>query len=889
MPRLLDEITARQNGAHFVRADLHVHSFGASKDVKDSRMTVEKIIDEAVRKNIGILSITDHHSASNLTKAVEHAQQYAARLLFVPGVEISTSHGHLLAYFRDARRVDELLVLLKIRDSSSAPEGHVSASLADTITQVHQLGGISVAAHIDRKKTGFETLPGYQSWKRDILTHSGLYGLEFDEDSHLAWYTLDDDDGVGAAERKKLFLARRDLGIRLQLAHIQSSDAHDLDKFIATETLTRIKLDELTFSSFLLAFKDPEGRVRPVAQLPTHYPRIIGATIDGGFLDGLDFHFSSNLNCFFGGRGAGKSTAVRAVAHALGAETTIADRPDCPKTITVYAQDGNGAVWCFQKERASLGVGYSMGDQPNFQSPDSFPIEYYGQNDLARVSESLTTDGMLLQEFLDTHLSLGDISAREGQLRAAVRDVAASLVPLEVTFSKLPGLQAQVRDFDRRLKAAEDGKLKDVASAQASLGNERNLLQSLRTVIAAVGKKLALAALRIDFKGLEASAGSLLTFKPSPDVRKTLSTSFQKYNAVVEAATESIAIAHADLSRDLDKAALDLAASHSKLESRINAKTVELQKQGLKGSIKDLQLHIRMRSQSADQVIAIERRTEELTDLRTRRVDLLAALFAVRSEWDDRRRKQLEPVNRSLARTISDFKVVFLYDKAGQLKTYFAFIARAMNGTHFMDEQIQRLCSGTTPQSLASIIRFAGVSRLKELILTLQIDQKWSTALLKRLGSLEILLELEEIWKPALPCIKILTRTMPSRDVPVAHLSDGQRHTVLLTVAMLSDSFLPLIIDQPEDDLDNAFIFTTVVAVLREVKEKRQVIVVTHNANIAVLGDSEMLFPMKRQGDVGTVFDEGSIDREVTREAVQKILEGGRAAFQRRAEMYHFA
>jgi wobble nucleotide-excising tRNase len=103
---------------------------------------------------------------------------------------------------------------------------------------------------------------------------------------------------------------------------------------------------------------------------------------------------------------------------------------------------------------------------------------------------------------------------------------------------------------------------------------------------------------------------------------------------------------------------------------------------------------------------------------------------------------------------------------------------------------------------------------------------------------------------------------------------------------MLAQSNIPLIIDQPEDDLDNAFIFSTVVKVLREIKESRQVIVVTHNANIAVLGDAELLFPMKREGDGGAAFDRGSIDRVETKAAVLKILEGGERAFQRRKEIY---
>jgi ABC-type cobalamin/Fe3+-siderophores transport system ATPase subunit len=146
--------------------------------------------------------------------------------------------------------------------------------------------------------------------------------------------------------------------------------------------------------------------------------------------------------------------------------------------------------------------------------------------------------------------------------------------------------------------------------------------------------------------------------------------------------------------------------------------------------------------------------------------------------------------------------------------------------------------------------------------------------------------ELKTIWKPPLPVIRVRTKGSVPKQISVNQLSDGQKHTILLTIAMLAESNLPLVIDQPEDDLDNAFIFDSVVSTLRSVKERRQVIVVTHNANIAVLGDSELILPMRRSGDKGTVADRGSIDRTETKKSVQAILEGGELAFRRRQEIY---
>jgi predicted ATP-dependent endonuclease of OLD family len=95
-----------------------------------------------------------------------------------------------------------------------------------------------------------------------------------------------------------------------------------------------------------------------------------------------------------------------------------------------------------------------------------------------------------------------------------------------------------------------------------------------------------------------------------------------------------------------------------------------------------------------------------------------------------------------------------------------------------------------------------------------------------------------------------------------------------------------LVIDQPEDHLDSQFIYETVVKTLRQVKERRQIIVATHNANIAILGDAELIAPLVAWKAIGRITDRGSVDNPLTRERACKILEGGEAAYRRRGQMY---
>jgi ABC-type Mn2+/Zn2+ transport system ATPase subunit len=119
-------------------------------------------------------------------------------------------------------------------------------------------------------------------------------------------------------------------------------------------------------------------------------------------------------------------------------------------------------------------------------------------------------------------------------------------------------------------------------------------------------------------------------------------------------------------------------------------------------------------------------------------------------------------------------------------------------------------------------------------------------------------------------------------------LSFGQQQSVLLALMLSSRATIPLVIDQPEDDLDGEFIYGSIVPALRLAKERRQIIVVTHNSNIAVLGDAEQIIVLKSTAERAVVHAAGSIDDPATRDAACSILEGARDAFKRRASIYGF-
>ena len=119
-------------------------------------------------------------------------------------------------------------------------------------------------------------------------------------------------------------------------------------------------------------------------------------------------------------------------------------------------------------------------------------------------------------------------------------------------------------------------------------------------------------------------------------------------------------------------------------------------------------------------------------------------------------------------------------------------------------------------------------------------------------------------------------------------LSVGQRGTVYLCLKLATDAFsTPIIFDQPEDDLDNEFIVAELIDIFRELKEYRQIIIVTHNANLVVNADAEQVIIASNDNEILT-YKSGSLENENIIDGVCKILEGGVEAFEKRKHKYRF-
>lgn len=893
----LNEISSLENGARFLNVDLHIHSYGASHDVADSTMTPEAIVDSAVEQNLSVIAITDHNSNQNVERAIEYSlETYPGQILVLPGVEVTTAHGHLLAYFAPERTADltKFLMRLDLIGEMGDDNTHTAKSMADTISEAEKLGGICIAAHIDREKTGFEMFsPSFPNWKKDIIRSPGLYGLECDSIDSLAWYSQDDSFGSAGAERHKIFQSRetvKELSGRHHLAHVQGSDSHTLKQFrqesiAAKKTWTRIKLNELSFEALRVALIDPTARVRACASIPISFPRIHGVSIHGGFLHNETIHFSDNLNCLVGGRGTGKSTVIRAIAYVLGINDMFGGFENCPNSATVFCEDANGILYRYSRTRYGEIQVDAIHEGSTSEMPiDVFHVEYFGQGELAKIAEDPLKNPQLFQEFLDRHTNLRDLIETEKTLVSKLHENVGRLQPLEIAFGELKSKKKSLEEIERKLVIAEKGKLREVVGVRSKLATEKSVRETITQISEEYSTGWDFGRIQRSMDQIIENAGVCTEDPESKRVIEEIKKTLDVNNEKVKDKQKELNDFLKSCASDLKRLAAELKRIHNRMDGEIANKLSELKDSGVATDIPGLDSLFRQKTLLTQEISQIEQLRGDREKCWQDRRQLLSQLKDVREQMTIRRKEQLKNINKNLRRTLKDYLVFVRYDESGITSEFEEFLQEEMHGTYLQDKIIETVCSQITPSELAELVQERQSSKIANIT---SISKDWAQVIVEKLRRWRILFSLQVLSKPPKPIITVRTKTTPNIDIPVLQLSDGQRHTILLTIAMLSDSNDPLIIDQPEDDLDNAFIFTSIVSTLRAIKEKRQVILVTHNANIAVLGDSELILPMYRENDCGKAKDRGSIDSHATKKCVIEILEGGSNAFIKRKEIYN--
>lgn len=887
---LSDEINNNSGGAKFVRADLHIHTFGenGSYDVKDTQMTPQNIVDLAIQENIQVISITDHNEINNVKITLEYA--FSKPILVIPGVELSTTEGHLLVYLPDFQSLRTFYGQLSI----TADKKMCNHTITQCLGFAQSLGGFGVAAHIDLD-SGFELyMKGYTPFKEAVLNHPSLLGLEVSSSANENWFT----DRDTSPERKGLINIRRKTineDHTYDIAKLMSSDSHVLTALgknaAGNKKITRLKMDELNFHSFKIALIDSSARVRIEDLIPPTVPHFVGLKFDGGFLDTQSVKLSKNLTCIIGGRGAGKSTVLESIRAASGnaCRASLVDNEVWPERISLVYEDESGRQQIFVKDKQK--------DVLNATDPSNgiteIQIESFGQGETAETIQHCDKDPGVLITFFDGFVDFENLKNEDTDVCHQLLDNQTSIERLTIDIDTIPQIEKAKNNADEQVKALKAKNAKEVVELEEGLANEKalrgELISHLKTLITGITKSLAdktVFDLVISFKEDKIIIGKeefkdvkSIVEKFSKDIDNHSATITSDSNAVVNLINEKL-------------------KSWKEKESSSQNKIEEIRKEiEAKGGKLDLAFIRKVTKDASDYAMKLSElnlKKAELVRLVAERKGLIEKRKEIKQNVFRKRYEFVYKVNENLKATVVDFNIDIKIHQGLFSPTLATIIKDAMGWRTSQVPKADVIVSSIPYNDLLDSIKKKNSTLLQSIKLDGSIVFSKSDAdqINATLLTPFVLSQIERCPFEDVSTIT-LTRKYTDKDGNDAYikkdfskLSLGQQQSILLSILLFSNRNCPLLIDQPEDNLDSEFIYKTLVKNLRRIKEHRQVIIVTHNANIAVLGDAELIIPLKSTSDKSHVIDRGSIDNSATKKITCAILEGGEKAFIKRKEIY---
>lgn len=632
-------------GAEFFRADLHIHSYGGSHDVDEVGMTPEAIVDTAIKEKLFVIAITDHNEITNVDRALAAAK--GKQLLVVPGVELTTPQGHLLVYFENQEELGNFYGKLSFA-GRGGKDSRCQTAILDCLRLIDPSKGFGILAHVDGGGGFEEVVPGYSPAKSDVISHQALLGIELRSATSTISYSSSDPEPLRAEFGKKR-IAALGLGESQFLARVLFSDSHTLG-FLGKNAqgnrkLTRIKMDSCTFNGIRVALLDADARIRLEDEIPQTVPRLAGIKLHGGFLDGQIIHFSKNLNCIIGGRGAGKSTAFQAarILASSPSDNKLIDSEVWPDKIELEWLDQVGQRHSLLRR---IGEDPENLDDP-VAGPVSFEIESYGQGDTAHTSEEAQEDPSKLLKYLDQFTDTGGLQVQDEEVRSQLLSNQSALEKADQNVGRIPEFKRLLANTQGQLKALESAKASEVITLERKVAEERTLRESIERRVSDLTSELKSTTVSDILEQIRQAA--------KPEDLKVGATEFREITKLVQSFAEEAANAKSEMAKKSELLAIDIRkhVEQWKLQERSTLETIEQKKktllaQGIKLDgmyIKKLATDEASYKESLRKLAEWETR---LTELRKERTQLLKSRADVRAKISRKRVAFATRANRVL-------------------------------------------------------------------------------------------------------------------------------------------------------------------------------------------------------------------------------------------------
>lgn len=911
------------NGSRWWKIDFHVHT-PASSDYKNKSIEPEEWLKNAMNQKLDAVVVTDHNSGEwiNLLKEKneqlkksDYKPEWYRELVIFPGVEITVeSNYHLLAVFDPSCSTSTIASVLGacgISSNFGNCDTSATASFIDAVKTVQSHGGIAIPAHIDGVK-GFldvNKVKGLNDFQKKVLKNITV--AQFNEPKSFENY---DKDFKNEIEK---------------LTAVQGSDAHSPEEI--GKKFSWIKLGKASIDGLNLAFRGGIYCTSNEKDDPNYEPDFyikslqISKMLRCGRLTPFLISFNPHFNSIIGGRGSGKSTIVESMRIVSRNEKNLEiEAPklktefdnfikkypdgvmleDSELTLELSKNDINyELLWNFSGKGSSVKIKIVGNESDKENSVEEshinelFPISIYSQKQIYELASNPAGLLSLIDRSMDVNIAEWDskwknkyseflrLRIEKRELERQLSEIKKDQVMLSELNLEIDSYESQNYDIGEILNHYQKFNLQ-----QGKLPNDEifiNLIKSLQSVLPDFDSPCFELP---DFSSNDFDDDSIdeLTkiFDKHASKLKQLKNNVQK---IIDDVTDLRVGWLNDLSVcNWKKKFDDARKKYLDLETKLQSESKET------NPVQRYSTLLVKRSNLFQKITKGKHLQSEINRISGQIAECLDNLYNLRLELFNKRTSFIDRIigkNKFVKMEIKQFGDVSSVES--KYRELLNFEPNTFSNSIYNKNEN----SSETNQGvgiLSSLIGYEGtdidvinqkVSALKsETIKIAKGDtKKYDAKFIKRLSSLlqehpENFDKLEAWWPDDLLVVKYFNGKKYEN---LSRGSAGQKSAAVLAF-LLSYGDWPLIMDQPEDDLDNSLIYDLIVRQIQENKKNRQIIIATHNPNIVVNGDSELVFALNICGGQIQIANQGSLEEFAVRDSICTIMEGGEQAFENR-------
>lgn len=858
---------AINRGSEWRKWDLHFHT-PSSYDYKDKSVTNHKIIDILAENKISVVAITDHHTMD--IDRIQELQQLGKNkgITVLPGIEFCSELGgsesiHFIGIFSE--KSDFSTIWTKIQGKHNLTKADIErkgnerivCNFVDTCKTIIELGGI-ISVHAGSKSNSIESIKSNLLVKQETKTT-----LLSDYVSILE---------LGKPEDEKVYQEKVFPSIGFKLPIIICSDNHDIKNYSLKENCW-IKADP-TFEGLKQIIYEPTERVKiqennPKLNYDKPYFSSITFRNDENIFKDDELYFDKstqeiplnpNLVAIIGGRGEGKSMLMKYISTSFAIKTIETDKD--------FLKSGNIEVIyskTIKNEEELLPFPIIN------NTKHSLDFIYISQGELKNIVEKKKQLAEGISKMADIKEIVFDQNL-DKEVSDKLEELHNIVVFLEDSQNNLEKLQEQEntqRQFIENITTKENkekleqytkilGDINIETDKKIQLLNLKSIFSqeeiNLNENITSINQKYSL-----DIPTIQKEQIFKLQLEKIQELLKSIEEHFISLNQEKESIKKEFSQFYTGdlttLLKDVDKYQSELSLISDKIE-KVN-EAIEKKRNLIKVIFEDIENQLSLISK-----IKAEYNKQEKSIL---------------EDWEKfkniEQREDLNSQQKRIMQTLLqdlDIEAVTEFNK----EAFYNEIYHCINGAEWRIKNKQKAQEDYFGiNDLDSFFKF-----LKEKYLEASSINGIHRDVLR------VTLFNEENRRKYIKVYPILKYKGKNLD----KISIGQKGTVYLKMKLATEAFSkPIVFDQPEDDLDNQFIIKELVDLFKELKKYRQVIIITHNANLVINADAEQVIIAKNDNE-RLKYSCGSLENSNINKQICEILEGGKEAFEKREQKYNF-